>query len=205
MTELVDEVKKRVDQEIHRPDFGLRVIIVWKTIKGVFLLAVAILAFIFRDYNLHDLMVDFVSWLGIDPAGPRVGQVLAQLTGLTPIKVGIGALAISALMFVEAWGLHRRRVWAEWLTVIATSSLIPVEIYHLAKHPSLGKVLTLVANVAIVLYLLRHRWLFVPGRVERWWRARHPRHTKPSTPPSASPNPPSIPPSPPSSPSSPSL
>ena len=182
MTELVDEVKKRVDQEIRRPDFGLRVIIVWKTIKGFLLLAIAILAFLFRDYNLHDLAVDFVRWLGIDPAGPRIGSLLGNLTGLTPIKVGIGALAISMLMFVEAWGLHRRRVWAEWLTVIATSSLIPLEIYHLAKHPSLGKVLTLIANVAIVLYLLRHRWLFVPGRIERWWRARRARDAPPQSP-----------------------
>jgi uncharacterized membrane protein (DUF2068 family) len=174
MTEskLVEDVKKAVDQEIHRPDFGLRVIIVWKTIKGVLLLAVAILAFIFHDYNLHDLAVDFVTWLGIDPAGPRISSLLAKLTGLRPTHIGAGALAYSAFVFLQAWGLHKRRVWAEWLTVIATSALIPVEIYHLVKNPSLGKVLTLVANVAIVLYLLRHRWLFVPGRIGRWWKAR---------------------------------
>src|SRR4051812_18609348 len=102
-------------------------------------------------------------------------SLLDKLDGVTPRKmtiVGIGAAAIGMVMFVEAWGLHRRRVWAEWLTVIVTSSLIPFEIYHLANHPSLGKVLTLVANVAIVIYLLRHRWLFLPGRIGRWWKAR---------------------------------
>jgi len=107
---------------------------------------------------------------------------------VSPLKIGIGAGLVGCVMFVEAWGLHRRRVWAEWMTVIVTSSLIPLEIYHLAKHPSLGKVLTLIANVAIVLYLLRHRWLFVPGRIERWWRARR---AKASVPPS--PNPPPSP------------
>ena len=82
---------------------------------------------------------------------------------MTPSRitlVGIGALVVAGVMFVESWGLHRRRMWAEWLTVIMTGALIPLEIYHLASHPSLGKVLTLLANVAIVIYLLRHRGLF---------------------------------------------
>jgi len=168
----LDEVKQRVSDEVHRPDFGLRVIIVWKAVKGCLLLAVAVTAFVLRDHDLHQLGVDLVTWLGIDPAGPRIGRMLASLTGLTPLRVGIGAVVIAALMFVEAWGLHRRRTWAEWLTVIATSSLIPLEVYHLARHPSVGKVVTLVANVAIVVYLLRHRWLFVPGRIGRWWRSK---------------------------------
>jgi len=78
-------------------------------------------------------------------------------------------------MFVEAWGLHRRRVWAEWLTVIVTSSFIPLEVYHLVEKPTFGKVATLIANVAILVYLLRHRWLFLPGRIGRWWKRRNAR------------------------------
>jgi uncharacterized membrane protein (DUF2068 family) len=66
-------------------------------------------------------------------------------------------------------------VWAEWLTVGVTASLIPFEIYELVSHATLGKVLALIANVAIVIYLLRHRWLFVPGRIGRWWAARRAR------------------------------
>jgi uncharacterized membrane protein (DUF2068 family) len=88
-------------------------------------------------------------------------------------EVGIGALAVAAVMIVEAWGLHRRRVWAEWLTVGVTSSLIPIEIYELAIGASLGKAATLVANVAIVIYLASHRGLFVRGgRLHRWWARR---------------------------------
>ena len=40
------------------------------------------------------------------------------------------------------------------------------------NDPSVGKVITLVLNVAIVIYLLRHRWLFLPGRIGRWWKRR---------------------------------
>ncbi len=152
-----------LDAELHRPDFGVRVIIVWKAIKGCLLTVLGVAAILLRHSDLHELATDVVDWLGLDPASPRLAHVLDQLTSMTPSRitlVGIGALVVAVVMFVEAWGLHRRRRWAEWLTVIMTAALIPLEIYHLVVHPSLGKVLTLVANVAIVIYLLRHRGLF---------------------------------------------
>jgi uncharacterized membrane protein (DUF2068 family) len=160
-------VKDTVEAEIHRPDFGLRVIIVWKTVKGALLLAVGITAILLRHSDIHALGVELVEWLGIDSAGQRMTRWLDKLLSLdasTMVEVAAGAFAIAALMFVEAWGLHRRRKWAEWLTIIVTASLIPLEVYHLATHPSLGKVLTLVANVAIVVYLTRHHWLFRTDR-----------------------------------------
>lgn len=172
VTKLAEDVSRRVKAEVHRPDFGLRIIIIWKATKATLLIAVAIVAFVFHDHDLHELGVGLVEWLGIDPASPRVESVLAKLTGLTPMRIGIGALVVASMYLLQVYGLHRRRVWAEWLTVILTSSLIPLEIYHLVTHASFGKVLALIANVAIVVYLLRHRWLFVPGRIERWWKAR---------------------------------
>jgi uncharacterized membrane protein (DUF2068 family) len=173
-------LKDAVAKEVKRPDFGLRLIIIWKCIKASLLVAIAVAAFVFRDRDLHHAGVDLVEWLGIDPASPRVEHLLAKLTGLTPMRIGAGACVYSAVLFVEAWGLHRRRVWAEWLTVIVTSSLIPFEVYYIATDASLGKVLALIANIAIVMYLLRHRWLFVPGRIGRWWKARR---TAAATPP----------------------
>jgi uncharacterized membrane protein (DUF2068 family) len=44
--------------------------------------------------------------------------------------------------------------WAEWLTIIITSSLIPFEIYEICRHPTAIKVAVLLINVAIVAYLL---------------------------------------------------
>lgn len=156
-------LQAEIKAEIKRPDFGLRVIIVWKTIKGGFLVLLGIAAILLRHSDLHDLAEGAVDWLGLDPASPRIASLLDSLTSMTPNRitmVGLGAFVVAIVMFVEAWGLHRRRTWAEWLTVIMTSALIPLEIYHLVHNPSVGKVLTLVANVAIVIYLLRHRGLF---------------------------------------------
>ena len=44
--------------------------------------------------------------------------------------------------------------WAEWFTVIITSSLVPFEVYELYRDPSAMKILVLVINVAVVIYLL---------------------------------------------------
>jgi uncharacterized membrane protein (DUF2068 family) len=44
--------------------------------------------------------------------------------------------------------------WAEWFTVIATGSLIPIEVYEIVSHPSVLKVLVLIVNIGIVAYLI---------------------------------------------------
>jgi uncharacterized membrane protein (DUF2068 family) len=40
------------------------------------------------------------------------------------------------------------------LTVIITSSLVPLEIYEIVRHPNVVKVVVLVVNLGIVLYLI---------------------------------------------------
>ncbi len=172
------EVASAIEDEVRRPDFGLRVIIIWKLVKGVLLIALGTTALLLRHHDVHAIGVDVVEWLGIDPARPSAERWLDKLLSLTPGKIaglGIGAFVIAGVMLLEAWGLHRRRVWAEWLTVIVTASFIPFEVHHLVMHPSVGKVITLLLNVAILVYLLRHRWLFLPGRIGRWWKQRRTR------------------------------
>ena len=167
LTHKVEEVAARVTEtvktEVERVDFGLRVIIVWKAIKAVLLYALGIAAFALVHSDIQQLGEDLVAWLGIDAGRPTVAHSLARLDGLTPHRIsiiGIGAILYATVMAIEAWGLHQRKLWADWLTVIVTSSLIPLEVYELAKHPSIGKVIALAVNIAIVLYLLRHKWLF---------------------------------------------
>lgn len=73
--------------------------------------------------------------------------------------LGIGLLLYSGLFLVEAVGLWLQRRWAEWLTVVATGALIPLEIYECATHPSPMLFLLLGINVAVVWMLivrLRH-------------------------------------------------
>ena len=64
----------------------------------------------------------------------------------------------TALLLTEGIGLWLRKSWAEWLTVIATASLIPFELLEFI-HGRHGRRLALAAafvvNVIIVIYLIR--------------------------------------------------
>lgn len=84
----------------------------------------------------------------LDVATPR------QLTG-----VGLASISYGFLFATEGVGLWLERRWAEYLTVFATGSLVPFELYELVRKVTAFRTLALVANVAAVVYLtyrLRH-------------------------------------------------
>jgi uncharacterized membrane protein (DUF2068 family) len=86
-----------------------------------------------------------------------VQRVLTRALRLGPGKLaalGIGAWLYAALFVVEGVGLWRQRRWAEYLTIVATASFIPFEIYELVQEVSAAKATALVLNIAIVLYLV---------------------------------------------------
>jgi uncharacterized membrane protein (DUF2068 family) len=69
-------------------------------------------------------------------------------------------LVYAAIEGVEAVGLWYQRRWAEYLTFVVTSSLLPLEIYELVHRLSPLKILAFVINVAVVAYLLYAKRLF---------------------------------------------
>jgi uncharacterized membrane protein (DUF2068 family) len=72
-----------------------------------------------------------------------------------------GVLLVYALIEgIEAVGLWRQRRWAEYLTFLVTTSLLPLEIYELANRATVFKAIAFVINVAVVVYLLRAKRLF---------------------------------------------
>jgi len=71
------------------------------------------------------------------------------------VITGIAALGYGLLESVEGVGLWLDQLWAEYLTVIATSLLIPLELYELARKPTLLKAAGIAVNLVIVAYLAR--------------------------------------------------
>lgn len=72
--------------------------------------------------------------------------------------IASAAFAYAALFMTEGFGLWFQKRWAEYLTVIATTSFIPFEIWEIAKKLTATRVALVVANIAIVIYLV---WLLV--------------------------------------------
>ena len=60
----------------------------------------------------------------------------------------------AALFLTEGTGLLFRKHWAEWLTIVATSSLMPIEVYELFKKFTAVRLVALLINAALVLYLI---------------------------------------------------
>jgi uncharacterized membrane protein (DUF2068 family) len=84
--------------------------------------------------------------------------------------IAAAAAAYGVLEACEAVGLWLGRRWAEYLTFIATVVFVPYEIYELTKSISWLKVLALLINLLIVIYLLLAKRLFGlrgGGRAER--------------------------------------
>jgi uncharacterized membrane protein (DUF2068 family) len=76
------------------------------------------------------------------------------------IKLGLVVSAYAALEATEMVGLWFNQRWAEYLTFVATSALVPYEIYELSLGVSVFKAVTLVINLAVVIYLLLAKRLF---------------------------------------------
>jgi uncharacterized membrane protein (DUF2068 family) len=75
-------------------------------------------------------------------------------------ELGAALLVYAAVEGIEAAGLWYQRRWAEYLTFLVTSSLLPLEIYEIVTRATVFKVLALIVNLAVVVYLLRAKRLF---------------------------------------------
>ena len=57
--------------------------------------------------------------------------------------------------FFEGWVLLRGYRWGPWVVVGATGAFVPYELVSLARHLHAGRVLLVMLNIAVVIYLAR--------------------------------------------------
>lgn len=139
-------------------DRGLELIVVWKLVRGVALAGLAgLLAFAALTGEgiepARHAAAELAQSLSSDLLRRIAGFIAAHIDARTVGETGLLVVIDAALTLVQGIGLWRRRRWAAWLTVIATSLLIPFEGLHLALHPRWTGALVLAGNVAIVVYL----------------------------------------------------
>ncbi len=135
----------------------LRLIAVFKLLKAASLIIVGfgILRLIHQDVGAQ--LEHWVAMLGFDPGTRMISNAIEKATNISPEnmrKFGIVSFIYAGLFLTEGIGLWLMKRWAEWFTVIITSSLVPVEVYEIFHRPTAIKILVLVINVAVVAYLL---------------------------------------------------
>ncbi|HLC18590.1 MAG TPA: DUF2127 domain-containing protein [Thermodesulfobacteriota bacterium] len=146
----------------------LQLIILYKSVIGLIEVFVATAFLRTPEKNLEVLLTRIAKGHNLD-TGNRVMDFAIEQAGLLSydlvMNITMIILLFGILNLIESYGLHMRRRWAEWLTIIGTSAMIPYELYELAKGFSSVKVWVLVINCAIVYYLARHKELFKSMRV----------------------------------------
>src|ERR1700732_1147538 len=135
----------------------LRLIALFKLLKATTLIAVGVGALKLVHRDMGSTLDHWVAMSGLDPGNHWVERGIEKASNLTPAKVkglGIVSFIYAGLFLAEGIGLWFMKRWAEWFTIIITSSLVPVEVFELYRHPSATKILVLIINVAVVIYLL---------------------------------------------------
>ena len=135
----------------------LRLIAAERIVRGTLLLAAGIYLLFSVNSDFGRLAERVLRAIDLDPRRPLFHRFIAYLHHLHASEVRIAALfalGYGVLELVEGTGLWLDQLWAEYLTVIATSLLVPFELYELVRHPSVLKAGGLAVNLAIVAYLV---------------------------------------------------
>jgi uncharacterized membrane protein (DUF2068 family) len=141
----------------------LQLIALERGVRGLLLLGAGVYLLFHLNSDFGRLAERVMRAIEIDPRRPFSRRILTYLHHLHASELRIAAIVAigyGLLELIEGTGLWLDQLWAEYLTVVATSLLVPFEIYELVHRPSVWKAGGLVVNVAIVgylAYLLRRR------------------------------------------------
>jgi uncharacterized membrane protein (DUF2068 family) len=141
---------------------GIRAVALFEAAKGAIVVTagLGLLALIHR--NVQAVAEEIVRHLHINPAKqyPRIFvDASATVTDARLWALALTAMVYASIRFVEAYGLWRQRAWAEWFGILTGSIYLPVELYELTVSVTAVKLTVFMANLFIVAWLSRVRWL----------------------------------------------
>jgi len=138
-------------------DPGLVAIACFKLLKSVALISIGLAAFRLLNPATVDRLTNWLLHFSLSSGQQFVDKAVDFLSTLTRRRAtafGLGAIGYGTLFGVEGVGLWKGKRWAEYLTSILTSLLIPFEVYELVRRLTLVRVAALVINLAAVVYLV---------------------------------------------------
>jgi uncharacterized membrane protein (DUF2068 family) len=134
-------------------DGMLRLIGAFKLAKSVLLIVAAIATLRLMSGDFDETVLEWAHRFHVAPGN----QMVQRLLEVQPAQLGLVAAVLSmysVMYLIEGLGLILLKHWAEWMTIVTTSGLVPVEIFELVRKPSRTKVAALIVNLAIIAYLI---------------------------------------------------
>jgi uncharacterized membrane protein (DUF2068 family) len=130
---------------------------VFKLVKAVLLVAAGLGALKLLHRDASEALEHILEAIPIAPGRAFLERAASRIGLLTEKQlagIAFGTFVYAAVFLVEGVGLLLRRTWAEWLTVIVTTSFIPLEVWHAVRHATAGSIAGIAVNAAIVVYLV---------------------------------------------------
>jgi uncharacterized membrane protein (DUF2068 family) len=166
-----DEVDVPLRGKLLRDRYVLRLIALDRLVHFVVLAVLAVAVFVFAHereslsgpfFRIVDALQGALGGRTGSSGNGMLGEVAKAFSARSSTLWLVGAVVAgyAVLEGVEAVGLWLAKRWAEYLTFVATAVLLVPEIYELAHKVSVLKILTLVINLAVVIYLLFAKRLF---------------------------------------------
>jgi uncharacterized membrane protein (DUF2068 family) len=150
------KVKKKKEKRA-ASDRGILLIAIFKLFKAALLLVVAIGALSLLHKNVADAMMNLLDALHVDHNNNFIHGLVMKLGLFNDRKLEVisaGSFFYTALLTTEGVGLLLKKHWAEYLTIVATALFIPLELYEIVKHLSAAKIIVLIINIAMLVYLI---------------------------------------------------
>jgi uncharacterized membrane protein (DUF2068 family) len=138
------------------PSPALRLIAAFKLFKGLVLFAVGVGAVKLLHKDVAFEIERWADLFRVDPNNHYLHHLLERFSILDDRKLkelSVGTFFYSALQLTEGIGLLLAKRWAEYFTIIVTSSFIPLEVYEIVKRVSWAKLVVLLLNILVVVYL----------------------------------------------------
>lgn len=136
---------------------GLMTIAVYKFVKAAALLALGFGELHYLHRNLAHVVAHWVDLLRVDPHNQYLMWLMEKVSRVDEHRLrqlSIGTFFYGVLFLCEGTGLALGMRWAEYLTIVSTASLLPIEVYEIFLKPGLGKIVILLVNLAVVGYLV---------------------------------------------------
>ena len=136
---------------------GFRVIGFLKLASGLIALVLGLVFVRFVSRHPGQSIEHWITHHRLDPHNNLINHIISTLTGIDRSRlraIQAGTFFYAILHLIEAVGLILERDWAGYLVVLATSSLIPFEIYEIVQKHSWFRITVLLVNLAIVVYLV---------------------------------------------------
>ena len=135
---------------------GLRAVAVFEASKGFLVLFAGVALFSLIHHNVQITAEQLVGHLHLNPAKniPKIFiEAASNLTDARMRLLALFALFYSSMRFVESYGLWYAKRWAEWFALLSGSVYLPVELYELVKGVTWLKIVLVLVNLVVVLYM----------------------------------------------------